>query len=60
MAKSVDAAKRHIQIQTPVQESLLLPYPDDFDITGRLPSSNDSPGLAPTDLSGAYEEYIEF
>ncbi len=57
LAKSVDAAKRHTQIQTQVQEPLSLPYPCDFDITGRLPSSNDNPCLAPRDLSGAYEEY---
>jgi hypothetical protein len=58
LAKSVDAAKRHIQIQTQVQESLLVPYPDDFDTSGKKwPSSNDNPCLASRELSGAYEEY---
>lgn len=39
--------------------SLSLPYPWDFDITGKLPSDNDKPCLAPRDTSSLFGEIRE-
>lgn len=43
----------------PLFVSLSLPYPWDFDITGKLPSDNDNPCLAPRDTSILFGEIRE-
>ncbi|MCP5374877.1 MAG: ankyrin repeat domain-containing protein, partial [Rickettsiaceae bacterium] len=43
----------------PLFVSLSLPYPWDFDITGKLPSDNDNPCLAPRDTSSLFGEIRE-